>query len=135
MTTFIPFVPVSDGAADPTTTSFDSSSIAADQTALPASTSVGTNGGNNNGNSSGGRDRFEGLGRQRPDFTATNNNNNNRNSNGLDPTAERLLISAGSIGENGCRGHLLELRTDILDRCLHSTLRRRMVHMANHEEE
>jgi len=93
VTSFIPLVAVSDVPTDQTSSS-TSSSGSPDPTVLPAATSPGFAGFNNNGNNSGGGGRFEGLGRQRPDF------NNNRSSSGLDPTAERLLISAGSIGKD-----------------------------------
>lgn len=52
-----------------------------------------TNNNNNNGDRNG--DRFRGNGNN----GNRNKNNNSNNEKGLDPVAERVLISVGSIGE------------------------------------
>lgn len=67
-------------------------------TALAVSAGIGDNSSNNtNGDRNGDRNRGNGNNGNR-----NKNNNNNSNDKGLDPVAERVLISVGSIGEIWC---------------------------------
>lgn len=119
---------VDDPDETPTVTSvlqsLPASTIPALADTLPTTSVAGNSNNNNNGNG-------HGNGKGEHDSHNNNNNNNSHNksdksvskSSGLNPTAEKLLIAAGSIGRNlyCCLVDVINL-TDTVNRVIHTPL-------------